>query len=703
MATALVAVLVFLAAACGGSGTPNPAPETPDPEEPGPEEPPPGTPQARLDRVAGCDELGEALRADAAAKIAVQATSLRSSGWSPDDFGAGGQPIPDPEPVPTSPEDPGLESDGGPDGFTDTNVQVAGVDEADFVETDGQRIYLLHGETFVVVNAWPPESSALSSTTSIEGYPHSMFVAGGRAVVFSTVYDSGEFGGEDECRYIGPPLIEPALVGDVAPCLPSLAKVSVLDVSGEPTVMREIYMEGHYAAARRHDAVVRVVVQGGHGLPSEVPDFWSELYSGELPSSEEEFVARVDAWEQAALAAIAGSDLDDWLPGRWERRGGVLQALPPFCAGVHVPPVGVSEHGMVRVLGIDMSTDDGEVHDTLIVGASTDVYASRDRLVLAQRDWNVGTEGDRTAIHLFGVSAASTDAEYLGSGYVPGVPHGQFSFDMQDDVLRVATTQTTQTDFDFTTTNQIVTTRLDGGTLGTLGTTGGLAPGERIFAVRYIGDRGYMVTFRQIDPLFVVDLSDPVSPTVLGELELPGFSEYMQPLGDDHLLTIGQDADLEGRVRGLALRIFDVSDDANPVLAHAHLFSGHGWSAANDDHHAFVFDAARGLLTFPYVSYEGEYRSLLELFSVDVDAGFSLLGEVDHTDLTMSQCGVPPQWQCAHAPEIRRGLFIDDFLYSISGAGVLAHASDDLAAPVGTVPLPVPGGGGPIAGPDVIP
>lgn len=698
---AALAAFILFVSACGGGGSggdPAPAeptgPEGPGPDEPGPVDPPPGRPQARLDRVAGCTELLDRLEGDASEKIRVQAEELRAETWNRGAVDFGG-----PVPEPTAPQDPGLESDGAPDDFTETNVQVEGVDEADFVETDGERIYLLHAESFVVIDSWPPEAAALESGTSIEGYPHSMFVADGRAVVFSTVYDSGEFGVPEDCRYIGPPepLVDIALVGDIAPCLPTITKVTVIDVAAGPAVTRELYLEGSYSAARRHGSAVRVVTQGGHGLPEGVPNFWNDLYSGEVPDSQEDYEARVDAWEQAALAAISESALDDWLPGQWERAGGVLSPVAPFCEGVHVPPVGVSEHGMVRVLGFDMTADDGEIHDTVIVGGVTDVYASLERLVLAQRDWSFSDGGDRTALHLFGVSASAIDSSYLGSGYVPGVPHNQFSFDMQGDVLRVATTETREPDdlnAPWVTTNQIVTMQLDGDALEVLGTTGGVAPDEQIYSVRYIGDRGYMVTFRVIDPLFVVDLSDPANPTVLGELELPGFSEYMHPLGENHLLTIGQAADLEGRVTGLALRIFDVSDDTNPTLAHVHEFSGQGWSPANYDHRSFVFDAARGLLTFPYVSYEGDFRSTLQLFSVDSATGFSSVGEVDHTDLTESQCGALEEWQCAYAPEIRRGLFIEDFLYSISGAGVLAHSSGDLASAVATVPLPPSGGGG---------
>ena len=694
---AIQAALVLLLAACGGGsggidGGEVPPPEvTPAPGGPSPvPTSPPGNTQARLDRVVDCEALVDALRGDAAAKIGGQAARMRESGGR--FYESGGAPPPS-APVPS------VDSDGAGD-FTETNVQVEGVDEADVIETDGQRIYVLHGSAFVVVDAWPPTAAALESMTPIEGVPEGMFVAGDRAVVFSRIYDETDrFGDLGDCSSIGPPVlpIEPEIAGDIAPCRPALTKVTVLDLSAAPSVVREVYTEGSYTAARRHDAVVRVVVQGDGGLPRGVPEFWLDRYGSAPVASEEEFRARVDAWEQEALAAIEESELSEWLPGQWEVEDGVLAEVRPLCSDVHLPPSGQTDQGMTRILGLDMNENEGELHDALIVGRASSVYANLDRLVLAQPDWAPSEEGDRTAVHVFGVGASTMDSSYLGSGYVPGVPHGQFSFDMQGDVLRVATTQwgPAPDRGSFRTTSRIVTTGIMEGALQILGSTGDLAPGERIFSVRYVGDRGYLVTFRQVDPLFVVDLSDPSAPTVLGELKIPGFSEYMHPLGDDHLLTIGQDADEQGRVRGLALRIFDVSDDANPVAAHLYRFGEPGSSAASDDHRAFLFDEDRGLLSFPYVSYEGPYRSVLELFAVDAIDGFTRVGAVDHTDLGRNPCGESDAGNCRQVPWVRRGLFLDDFLYSIGATGVLVHRVRDLTDPVATVLLPgsMDGGG----------
>jgi len=682
-----VAALVAIAAACSGGGGGAPAPSGP----------PPAGPQAKLDRAAQCDDLLGRLQADALAKIDVQAESLRASGWQINvDPGGFEPPVPAPAEGPR--DDQGSGAEGGPDDFTETNAQEAGVDEADFVESDGTHVYALHGNALVVVDSWPPESTALRDTVEIEGYPHAMFVANGRAVVFSEVYDdTGELGADESCRGIGLPLPMPVrepgnpFAGDLAPCLPSFTKVTVLDVAAEPTVVREVYLEGYYSAARRHDAIVRVVMQGGLGVPEAFPDFWSGFYAGPPPANEEEFLAQVDAWVTEAKSAIEASDLDDWLPTQWERRDGTLTELPPPCSEAHIPAPGLSDHGMTRIVSFDMSANESPLRDALVLGAASSVYASQDTLVLAQPDWGWyprGDEGDRTSVHVFSLEGDATT--YAGSGFVPGVPLNQFAFDVVGDVLRLATTETRFRESDGTaeTASQVLTTRLSGDSLEVVGSTGPLAPGERIFASRFLGDRAYLVTFRQIDPLFVIDVADPANPTVLGELELPGFSEYVHPLGDTHLLTIGRAADETGRPLGIALRIFDVSDPASPALADEHVFAGDGWSEANYDHRAFTFAAERGLLAFPYVDYQGAFSSTLQLFSVDVATGLSPIGAIDHSALATENCGTPEEWGCPGVAEVRRGLFIEDFVYSIGFAGILVHATSDLDTPVATVVLP---------------
>jgi hypothetical protein len=565
------------------------------------------------------------------------------------------------------------------------------------VETDGDRLYLLHQGALLALAAFPPATTALAERIAIEGTPLGMFVADRRALVVSTVYDGGELGGDPRCDTIGPPfptspLIEPWRdFSPTFPCQSSFVKLTLLDLTSTPArTVRELYVEGWYVAARRHGGRVRVVVQRDWGLPAGVPDPWERIWSPAPPSSEAELAARVDAWERTALAAIDASTLADWLPAERERVGGTLVERALTCEHARVPPAGQAGHGTSLVMGLDMSVDDAPVEDTLLLGSASQVYANGETLVLAHPEWQaepLDGAGSRTALHVFALPADSLATVYRGSGFVPGTLLSQFAVDARGDVLRVATSFASGERQQNVT--RVTTLRLENDALATLGATGDLAPGEQFLGARFLGDRAYLVTFLRVDPLFVVDLSDPAHPTVLGEVELPGFSEYLHPLDPQHLLTIGRAADDQGRTLGVALRIFDVGDDAAPRLTHEHLLPNDAWTPAETDHLAFTFDTRLGLLALPVNRYLPSDRATLQLLAIDAIAGIELRGTIDHGGAGIVPCAPPFESEgCATYTAMQRGLFIDDVVYSISTAKVQAHGLDDLATPLASVTLP---------------
>lgn len=321
---------------------------------------------------------------------------------------------------------------------------------------------------------------------------------------------------------------------------------------------------------------------------------------------------------------------------------------------------------------------------------------------------------NRTHLHKFEFESDAGFANYVASGTVAGEVKDQFSLDDKDGFLRVATTETRQyvtvdgayVSADATppgvgsppparpnTVNHVYVLEPKGPWLELTGDVGDLAPNERIYSVRFVEGRGYVVTFRQMDPLFVVDLSAPAKPTVLAALKIPGFSEYMHPLDANHILTIGRDASATGQARGLQLQIFDVTDGAHPVQKHVFQYTGqeYGSSEAEYDHKAFTYFDDKQLLAFPYYAYsnaDGSMRSSLELFKVDLASGFAKLGSIDHTSLfaenTRGYCGG------YYGPSVRRGVFLENFVYSVSYAGVVVRDSNDLLAAGSELALPGP-------------
>ena len=670
--------------------------------------------EAALRQANTCEDVLEAIQNDAIAKVDLELQSFIEQdyyGWGGpvvfEDFGeaAGGGT----GGVPSAPSNDGGDRD-APSGFSDTNRQVADVDEADIVKVgdEGRKLYVIRGNGFHEFDSWPAAETSKVADVEIEGQPIEMFVDGNRAVVFSSVWGVEALDDGSLCEgYRGGP--EPAFadVDGYYYCGRSFVKTTLIDLSTDPhEVVREIYVDGWYTSSRRHDGIVRAVVQSNMQRPATVPHLYEIVYNGETyPQSRDAEILLARAWASQAKQAIRQTTLSQWLPVWGETIDGEIQEQPHQCADFYSPAPGLTNYGLTQILGIDIENG-GAASIASILGQASNVYANGETLLLAQPDWTWferDTNNDRTAVHRFAVSADAQRTPYQGSGFVPGVVNDQFSIDERDGIIRIATTRTTWNhqsgdviERDVwvppTTDNLVTTLRLVGDGLEVVGQTPGLAEGERIFSARFLGDIGYIVTFRQVDPLFAIDLSNPESPKVLGELKIPGFSDYMHPLGDNHLLTIGRDIDEQTqRDNGTALQIFDVTDPANPLATFKEVLD-EGYSEANHNHKAFNFYAREapdtGLLAFPFVSYEGNFSSTLELWDVSASAGFNRRGAVDHSDLVVDDCGSPYPVEdfysyCGYEPQITRGVFIDEFIYSISHGGVRVHTVDDLT-PVAT-------------------
>ena len=667
--------------------------------------------EAALRQANSCDDVLQAIQEDAVAKVDLELKSFIEQEY----YGWGGpvlfDAVAEDAGAPTAPSgmaggDRG-EAD-APSGFSDTNRQVADVDEADIVKVgdEGRKLYVIRGNGFHEFNSWPAAQTSKVADVEIEGGAIEMFVEGDRAVVFSNVYGVEALDDGDLCEGYGyGPEPGFADVEGYYYCGRSYVKTTVIDLSTDPhEVLREIYVDGWYSSSRRHDSIVRAVVQSSMQRPGTVPQLYEIVYNNgqPYPESRDAEILLARAWASKAKEAIRGTTLDQWLPVWGERVDGEIQQQPHQCTDFYSPTPGLTNYGLTQVLGINID-DGGPAAITSILGQAMQVYANSETLVLGQPDWSWferDVNSDRTAVHRFAVSSAAQRTPYQGSGFVPGVINDQFSIDERAGIIRIATTRTTWNHQNGdvitpdvwvppTTDNLVTTLSLVGGGLETVGQTPGLAEGERIFSARFLGDLAYLVTFRQVDPLFAIDLSDPAKPTVLGELKIPGFSDYMHPLGDGHLLTIGRDVDEDTqRDNGTALQIFDVTNPAEPMLAHKALV-GEGYSEANHNHKAFNFYAEKGLLAFPFVSHQGEFSSTLELWDVSAGDGFNRRGAVDHSDLVVDDCGQPYPveefyYYCGYHPQITRGVFIDDFIYSISHGGVRVHDVNDLTDTVAT-------------------
>jgi beta propeller domain-containing protein len=564
--------------------------------------------------------------------------------------------------------------------FTTTNTQEKDVDEGDFVKNDGSRAFVLHDRQLVKLDTWPPESTRIAWAQPLEGYPMEMFLEGDRVAVFSRVNLSPAF------ARAGAPLrsLPCSLTRDVR-CADGL-KITVLDVSGaDPGVLYELYLQSGYVSSRRVGSSVRVVSTGG--LRGPVLTYYLDTYS---PDRE----ALRNAYERLRSRnadIIKSSSLEDWLPPSLEVVGGRPRVLTPDCAFFHAS----TTLGLTTVTALNLARPDAGALLTSLLSPADEVYASKQSLYLTMRHyWRPGVQSvqEHTYIHKFDTASDSLRIRYVASGGVPGHILDQFSLSEDQGSLRVATTQRLLG----TITNGVHVLQAQGGRLEQVGVVAGLAPGEQLYSSRFLDNRGYLVTYRVVDPLFTIDVSDPRQPRQVGELKVPGFSTYLHPIDRDHLLAIGREtAETPNglRVIGLALQVFDVSDFSSPRLMHKQVFGTWGSSSeAENDHKAFNYFPARGLLAIPFSDWTqsrvGGFQSSLELFRVSLAGGIVSAGSVDHSDLNRPVAYQSYPWP--YSPRVRRSIMMEDFVYSISMGGVKVSPVDDPGRTLVAISLPDP-------------
>jgi uncharacterized secreted protein with C-terminal beta-propeller domain len=546
--------------------------------------------------------------------------------------------------------------------FSGTNVQEAGVDEPDLVETDGRTIFSIAEGRVQATDVTGAAPRHLGSIGFDDMSATGLLLDGDRLLVIG---DTGP-------RVIGGVPLAIADTARIAPFPSQPATVLVLvDVSdpATPRVLSRMRVDGSLVAARRTGTSVRVVVSSSPaGLPLVQPSS-----SG---------AGAVRAATRANRRAVARASASAWLPritvrdvasGRTVRRAVGCRSVsrPAQFAGV----------GMVSVLTVG-ATDKLSLLDTDAILTDGDlVYASPTALYVATPRWagpvvaeSSSPPRGATLIHKLDTSDPARTV-YRASGAVRGYLLNQFSMSEYQGDLRVASTEEpdwwTPPGGGARPSESVVTVLAErDGRLAQVGQVDGLARGERTYAVRFLGPRGYVVTFRQIDPLFTLDLSDPAHPAVRGELKMPGFSSYLHPIDENTLIGVGQAADDQGRTQGTQVSLFDVSDLSAPRLI-AQRTLDTAWSEAESDHHAFLWWPARNLLVLPVQSY-GQSGATTFLGAVGLDVtratGITPIARVHHPD------DPDMSWSPVH-----RSVVVGDALYTVSDTGVLGSALDTLA------------------------
>ncbi len=536
----------------------------------------------------------------------------------------------------TQAEVPGRDSYSA-EGTWRTNAQVAGIDEGDIVKSDGRTIFTAAGGDVVLVDADGADTAQVAriDTTAAETGPTDgavqgpvvdLLLQGSTLVVLVTEYT--------------PRLSElpPSETFAYVPYDATQTRALLYDVSDptRPRFVSSLGQSGAYVTSRLTDGIVYLVTDYTLADP--------EAVDAEDPAT---FVPQV--WRGDDAAPVKATDC--WLmPGPTGPRYSVLSS-------------------------IDLTS--GERVDTQsVLGGSDAVYMGTDALYLAgtayqgydavpaELDQAIGLQRVDQTTHLVRVATDKGALDAASEGSVPGAVLNQFALDSYDGHLRIAVTMNGTTAGGGWGTYPALFV-LDS-SLKIVGSLSRLAVDESIQSVRFDGPVGYVVSFRQVDPLFAIDLSDPKHPMVMSALKIPGFSTYLHPWSENRLLGLGIDAGEDGIVRGMKLTMFDISDpyDVTEATTIRVPFDD---AEALRNHKAVFVDAERGLIGFDATTMDAKGRQTHRYVMYRYDGKeFTLLDKLDvHQPPVDRQGGA-------------RGLSIDDFLYVVTGAGIDVYSADSL-------------------------
>ena len=655
--------------------------------------------------------------------------------------------------------------------FSGTNNQEQGVDEADFVKTDGSFVYMLN-KGYSDYGIYPsgklhildiPEAGNISylSNISIEGRPTEMLLVDDKAVVYSNVQIYSYY---DEKHILDDVVKEERKasnsVGSTQSSTESdegidssddfeeifdygyyyrttsFTKLTVLDLTNRslPEVSKELYIEGSYQTAREFEGTIRMVSYGWmeiDGLKtwldfSDYKTYWD--LDWDSPKKEQIWMEVMNETIEYNDKVIDQTPLDNLLPRIHEKSGEEIithkytESEEGNCQNFAAASDSTGQ-GITSIMTLNLLEENFSFNADHILSNWATVYASGNVMVMAEASqsswWFWGDEEsdfqEMTNLHVFDISNPG-QTDYIASGRINGTIQDQFSLSEHNGNIRVCSTtgqwgRWWMNDPEPMLSHVFVLgLNADETEYEVIGKVGDIAPDESIWSARFIGDKAYIVTFRNIDPLWTIDLSEPTNPRIIGELKIPGVSTYIHPVGDTHLLTIGIAGDDEGLDWGVTqISFFDVSDFSNPILESELKLNpasneDNGWSYSHSEatyeHKAFQYWESDGLLAIPlstnrlvensviedgktYNYYGYEYVSKLMLINATPEKPLEIYNDnIDHS----SYYGSRFSWD---TPSIKRSIFMGggDYIYAISEKAITAHNVLTMAKS-GSVELP---------------
>lgn len=528
---------------------------------------------------------------------------------------------------------------------SETNIQVKGVDESDIVKTNGSHIFQVVDGKIHIIETNNGKGMKLLNTIKFPNSftPTQLFLHNEKLLVLGYSY-------EETIQPEGKRHAEDMMIAPYN----DMTKAIVYDISSpsNPKEERTVSIDGHIVSSRKIDSKVYLVA-------NQYPQYW-------IMREKKNVDLRPRYSDSSISAEKKAVDYDE------------IQYFPDS-----------KEANYTMIAAFDMEKPSEEARITTYLGSGNQMYMSKESLYLAVQDWGMRpfidgrAETEYTAIYKFTIDELKV--VYESTTEIEGRILNQFSMDEYDGYFRVAVTKGNMWDESRPSANNLF---IFGENLELVSSIEDLARGERIYSARFMGERIYIVTFRETDPLFVIDASNPKSPKVMGELKIPGFSNYLHPYDENHIIGFGYDTKAIKQkdsaeplilTEGVKLSFFDITDMSNPKEKFTEIIGGRGtYSPLNYDHKALLFNQSKNLFAFPinvYQSVEGNaFDSKFEfqgayIYNIDVKQGFTLKSKITH------MVGKVPYEEWEH--EIQRLIYVGDTLYAISNSKVTAHTMDD--------------------------
>lgn len=521
--------------------------------------------------------------------------------------------------------------------YSKTNVQVEGIDEADIVKTDGKYIYVASGGNVTIVKAYPPEEAEVLSKIELNGTVTGIYVNKDKLIVFESNFPFFH------AFYAYKPFYEQT-------------SIKVYDISDRriPTLKRDVSLSGWYFNSRMIDDYIYVIVNSPATKTNEEGEIEILLPKMSINNREKTVPA----------SEIYYSDVSDYY------------------------------YTYTIIMAINVQNDrEGPTYETILMGITSSMYVSLNNIYLVVPKCSE-TGAEVTIIHRIHIE--DSKIEYEVSGHVPGKVLNQFSMDEYRGYFRIATMtgHVAQNIEETTSANHVYILDMN---MSIVGKIENIAPGEKIYSARFIGNRCYLVTFKKVDPFFVIDLEDPTNPKILGKLKISGYSDYLHPYDKNHIIGIGKETveAEEGNFawyQGVKISFFDVSNVKNPKEISKYVIGDRGTETpVLYDHKALLFDKNRNLLVIPVFVAEinekeypegappyvhGEYTwQGVYVFNIFLEEGIVLKGKITH----LENKTVSTTIYYSYSPYIvKRALYIGNILYTISDKKIKMNCLDTL-------------------------